>query len=295
MTPKERQQVLARLAASDVVSLKHKEIIEDTAQMTQDENDAILNIMQNMNVTSRGVAEIQLRQMVRHLQRAALTINFDINSFLKYPPPKDLKNIHERGSNDANYMNRRENVEQKFFKYNNANRPGPQGILDNIRQFGSKPNNPTFEPVTRPKYAALNYTSNPRGPARQYGNSYMELKEHVKHKCTYTAGDSFVYEHDPLSDKKIATFHNLERVIANMEPNPLEWLHNAAVGSPRHPNLQVGRYVEAQVHTEILFNRDVKKLYIKKTDIKPHGLTKVIRECIEIFAKRNGIVVEFIA
>ncbi len=64
----------------------------------------------------------------------------------------------------------------------------------------------------------------------------------------------------------------------------------SGVGTPgfRLPEID---YIEAQLHTEIMFNRDIAKLYLAESGFAglPHGLVTQVRENVASFCRTNGI------
>jgi hypothetical protein len=186
--------------------------------------------------------------------------------------------------------------------------------------FGKK-DETTFEPSIRPKYAALNYARLLHGSAGQWGKSHMVLREHVKHNATYLHTDSFDEAGNDRLRKalgsKVASFLNMERLIANMPKTMLEALYSAQKGpvvgaalgaALQVPGLGSTAYIESHIHGGVQFDRDIAKIVISshelinaETELKRIALndksfkvvnSKTLQETFEKFARKYGIVVE---
>jgi len=291
----EREKAMGRLAASDVASLLDSDI---TSTIKMDEIQAMLRIMSVLNVMPT-MAEIVQRQLVRHLQNADLTINFKGLEFFQRLTGPEFTNTFARNDNGPGYMTPRDQAEEKLFDYSNTKgrtgKPAVQGVLNRIRTFGSYTSgtNPTFRHESRPKYAALNFSGSTNGPAKLYGKSYMVMKEYIKHNCTFTDKDSFGFINDADAGSKVANFHNLHRLIINMDERKLRALYNAATGNTL-PNANVGGmtdYIEAQLHANVMLNRDVAKMCVSRSEAQ----TEELRKNYEGFTKKLGIQLVYIS
>jgi hypothetical protein len=294
MTEKEKQEALSRLAASEVLSLQDKQINSSKVQMAMDEFEAVLKIMRVLNVMA-DQAETVHQRLIDHLKQSDLTINFKAGEFFEVKPKGFYLNVFEKNRNGASYVATRDKVEENIFGYSKTDKKKtPKEVIDRAKQFGSFTDNtnPSFVPSIRPKYAALNFTRDQNGAASHYGRSYMVLKEHVKHNCTFTDKDSFAYGETRNVTSLVANYHHLDRLIVTMDSAKLKKLYNAATGGGSQSSSGVLSYIEAQVHGDIMFNRDVKKLYIAASEVTGPN-DRRLREMIAKFTKKNGILLEY--
>lgn len=121
------------------------------------------------------------------------------------------------------------------------------------------------EPFERVKYGALNILNNPNGleVCKNYGDSFIVLKNHVKQRATFTLGDSSKMEiHLCMGD-------NFCNILLYLDDNKqLDDVIEVATGKQKFCNY-LGEYIECQIHGNVLFNRDIEKLCINnrhKTD-----------------------------
>ena len=293
MTPQERYEVLARLAAGEILSLKDEEI---GAHQFDNELNASINIISVLNIPAHAVDNVR-RTLIQHLQDSDLTINFRAPKFFTNLPTGSFRNAWQQGNRGIAYLASRDNVEERLFDYSNTGgRSAPPSVLARINLFGSRSsgtgaNNPFFQAVMRPKYGGLNYTGALHGAASDYSGSYFILKEHVKHNATFTNRDSFDYLNSPNPACETANFHNLDRLIAKMKPHRLIKLYNAATGLrlPLPANYPILDYIEAQLHADIQFNRDVSGICIDN-----YKIDNALRGKAQEFARENGIPLQFI-
>ncbi|MEN0054487.1 MAG: DUF3626 domain-containing protein [Mucilaginibacter sp.] len=144
-------------------------------------------------------------------------------------------------------------------------------LLNRFKNFTSTlvGRNITFQPSIRPKYAALNYAKLKYGGAPMYGQSYMILKEYVKDNCTFLHADSLT---PSILNSHLAKQTHLYRLILNMNPLMLkiidDVMNKTDMSHFTHlPGLSAVDYLEAQIHTEIKFNRDVKSICISRNEL----------------------------
>ncbi|MEN0052782.1 MAG: DUF3626 domain-containing protein [Mucilaginibacter sp.] len=315
MTSKEKQEVLARLAASETASLSSTNI---NATDFSDELAAMNRIHQVLGVPITQTDRV-CQNMIRRIREADLTFNFTAYKFFnRMPSGKGLYNkFSESGVNQA-YIAMRDEAEEKMFDYSNKGmRSGMQNMVNRISNLGSYSggNNITFEPMSRPKYAALNYAGLRHGAAGQWGKSYAVLKENLKHNCTFIHSDSFDFGTRANTAGMLANYHNPYRLIVNMSENMLRALSIAVNGANFGADLQpsgVGQttYIEAHVHAGIMFNRDIKKLCISNLEVseaetKTRELSandnslrvinsRKLRDIFSKFAQKFGIPIEYI-
>lgn len=291
MTSEEREQVLSRLASGDVASLKDLNI---KSNASLDEQEAIMRMIILFRLSPLEVENV-FKKLVRHLQDSDLTVNFRANEFFDGAAKDRLFNAFER-NNTPDYMRQRDQAEEGLFDYSNARgKAGAKGVLDRVKKFGryAAGTNPSFAPSMRPKYAALNFANYREGAAKSYGRSFMVMKEHVKHNCSFTDKDSFGYIGNTNGANFSANYHHVSRLIVNMEERMLKALYNIATGNYLEA-VRFGGYIEAQVHGNILFNRDVKKICIDNMEMQATPNPERLKDTIVQFTKKNGIRLEYI-
>jgi Protein of unknown function (DUF3626) len=93
----------------------------------------------------------------------------------------------------------------------------------------------------RPKYGALNLGLRTYGGSPRFGSSYFLLKENVLRRTTFCYPDSW------LEPKHFSTFEKISTLIELMSESS---------GDP------LDRYIEAQIHGEILVERDIECLIL---------------------------------
>ena len=277
MNSKENHAALGRLALRETGSVAGPAL--GTTDAT-DREAAIRRIIADLSAPILS-AKYVLARLTKHLQDSDLTINFIAYKFFN-SAPKGVGYVSQfAGGNkwgDGSYITMRDEAEEAMFDYSGAKpKPSsvPKQVLDRIKQFG-KLSEPTFEPSMRPKYAALNYARLDYGSAGQWGESHMVLKEHVKHIATYVHTDSFD-EAGSAGQRaalpgKVANYINMDRLIANMPLNMLKALDGASNGKrlgnvKQVPGLGGTSYIEAHVHGEIRFDRDIAKIVLSNNEI----------------------------
>ncbi len=277
MKDKDRKAVLGRLAASETLSVV---ALGQDATAQADREAAVRRMIADLGAPILQ-AKFLLARLQQHLQASDLTINFIAYKFFNTKPQgPGYVSQFEGGSKwgDGGYMQARDEAEEAMFDYSSGKpRPAsaPQAVLNRIRHLG-KASSVHFEPAMRPKYAALNYARLDHGSAGQWGKSFMVLKEHVKHTASYLHTDSFdeagsAAQRATLGGK-LSTFTNLDRLIANMPLRMLQALHAAEQGT-RHagatqvPGLGSTSYIEAHVHGDIRFDRDIAKVVLSNAEI----------------------------
>ncbi len=146
-----------------------------------------------------------------------------------------------------------------------------------------------LNPSQRVKYGMLNINPNcPTGDegCSGYGINYFILKPSVKNRCTLTIGDSFGY-----TPNKIYNFNNLtlllhenKSIIGNIETCYSEYKNGRW-----NTTLPSCQYIEAQIHGDIRFDRDIDTIVINKKDKIGLCIEKV-----EQFAQKNNCKIKFI-
>ncbi len=295
----------SRMAAGDVYSLAADKV---AATADGDKNSVKQRISSKYNIPANQVDDVY-DHMVTRLTQAKLTINFspkkvfrvtslvpsklfkpDSPAFYRsHMPSNSYKNTYQVGNNGKAYMNGRDGVERDLFKYDDIGSLSDiQAIINRItkRALYDGGSNFSFVPSLRPKYGALNVFSHTNGGAGHsaYGESYLVLKEHVKHRCTFTHTDSFALGGADRS-ANLATILHPDRILLGMRERTFDVLYRRANDLPVSARDLAGhQYVEAQIHTDVLFSRDVEKIRLCKRDLST-GSKGENEACIELIAK----------
>lgn len=137
---------------------------------------------------------------------------------------------------------------------NKSKRSGWESIIFNSKLYDS------FEPHDKVKYATLNIARAPygvRSVGKQYGVTYLILNDNIKDRSTLTPRDSSMIG----ANSGVGTFKDFFHII--------RWI-DGATGLPnlikRSDEIDY-KYVEVQIHGELRFDRDVKKIMVRD-DIK---------------------------
>lgn len=298
---KKNKEAKGRLAASEVHSLASQGISNAS---TLNHQLAIQRIEEKYGLHG-PIAEWARDNMIAVLEKAEITINFRAQDFFAIPENKSYRNLFELNKGTVAYRNTRDQTEQNLFKYNAAGgNSNNRQMVDRIGKRGNfnSGSNTSFIPLVRPRYGALNIFGLPLGPSttRMYGNSVIILKEHMKHKCTFTFGDSFNYTNTAINanSSPLANVFHLDRILVDMTDNTFGKLYKKAHNQPLAPyELNGHRYIEAQIHHEIIFNRDVKEIRISEMErrIGDNAQELAIRErIITDFCQRNNIELSFV-
>lgn len=101
----------------------------------------------------------------------------------------------------------------------------------------------------RPKYGALDHRRRPLGGAPRFGSCYFRLAAHALDRATFCFPDSFT---DPSSIGTAARCGDLLAAARSFERQPL-------AHEPEDGDLLDG-YIEAQVHGELVVERDVEAI-----------------------------------
>lgn len=334
--PNVRNAVLGRLAAQETVSLLD-------ATQASDEDFKVMAGMRCFNVfhdycmtNSVTGAEIAER-IVKVIQDARLTIAFKSgNWFYDENKYESYINMFQKGSSGAsNDFDKRDDVENQMFQYGGrTNQVVPRGgtttgvqhAQQRIQEYGVR-NTQNFQAGMRSKYAAVDFGDWTWGASSKYGKSFFVLKDHMKHNATFVHRDSFelanvqnMEDSHPYHNKVIpaklctATFHTLERVVYFAELQMLSKLFDYAMGIKQKGSEQSAfgglMYLEAHMHSDVFFKRDVAALHLSKNDVDlgPGGIhprfyarwpnkksvwdtsdARRTKDFAKAFAKRNNI------
>ncbi|HEX6537079.1 MAG TPA: DUF3626 domain-containing protein [Gemmatimonadaceae bacterium] len=315
----EHTEALSRLAARDAASLAAMGI---DATSDADKIAAMSRIISDLH-TPIMQARFVYARLIKHLQQSELTINFKAFKFFNKKPENEKYVSQFEGGNtwgDPTYMDMRDQTEEALFDYSGTRAVTSKAapVQQRVQQLGQR-GGTDFEGAVRPKYAALNYARLKYGSAAQWGKSYMVLKEYVKHGATYVHTDSFDLagsaRQRALLTGQVANFLHMQRLIVNMSPSMLTALDSASRGvsfgeAVQPPGIGDTCYVEAHVHSEIRFERDIQKLVINQGEVddcetqtqKLHTndkkrwkvlTSKKLIERFEKFAEKYRIAVEF--
>lgn len=269
--------VAARLAGSDTASLAAMGI---EANADADKIAAMRRLIADLNVPIMR-AKYVYAAMLRQMASANLTINFQAFKFFNKMPEGDrYVSQFEGGSTwgDPTYMDMRDEAEEGMFDYS-ATKPATgkeaSTVQQRIKSVAGRAE-AEFVGAVRPKYAALNYAGLMYGSAAQWGKSHMVLREYMKHNATYIHTDSFDVagsaRQRAMMAGQLANFLNLQRLLVNMAPPMLKALEEASRGvsfgrSVQPPGVGTTSYIEAHLHSEVKFERDIATMVICQDEL----------------------------
>jgi hypothetical protein len=271
-----------------------------------DRERAIYRIIDELKVPILHAKVVRAR-LVQHLQDADLTINFAVHKFFNSKPSGTGYVSQFEGGDawgNAGYITARDTAEEAMFDYSGARAHAgvPLEVKDRVKDRGGLAE-ADFEPAARPKYAALNYACLDYGSAGQWGKSHMVLKEHVKHNATYVHTDSFDEsgngrQRAALPDK-IATYLDMDRLLANMPEVMLKALFDVAVNKTTFddqtqvPGLGGTAYIEAHIHGDVRFDRDIAKIVISIDELNnAEAATRALKLAGTPFKVRDSAALE---
>ena len=104
----------------------------------------------------------------------------------------------------------------------------------------------------KPTYGALNLGNDVEGGASSYGNAWLELENHVKHKSTFTPANS-------SQAKGVSTFKNAEPFF--------QYKRGRDKTANVENNTKPAGYLEVQVWDGIDYKKDVKAIHITADDL----------------------------
>lgn len=129
-----------------------------------------------------------------------------------------------------------------------------------------------FVPEERPKYGGLSPLNNPRGNGGDwYGSCFLELRQDVKFRSTFTPSDSAGCQADQVTT--LDTVEVMFEQVMKSDPEYLKSLFEVARGDKYAMTKKYNRsYIEAQVHGELRLDRDVDFIVIHtKYMTTPYG------------------------
>jgi hypothetical protein len=134
------------------------------------------------------------------------------------------------------------------------------------------------KPSERPKYGSLNLTLTEDGPSPRFGSCYFLLKPEVKKRATFTYGDTY---DSPL---ELGTIDNFELINAGLlkdlftrgtalgekDMNVIDFLklvnrllpQSTYLRNYRKNSKNLDFYIEAQIHGDILLDKDIDSLVV---------------------------------
>jgi hypothetical protein len=282
----QQEETLARLAATDVVSLVSRGVEQSAPADRLAARDRVRHRFLGDQAPD-DVAEDLLDVLVTVLRDAEVDINFNAAKFFynKKIPDKYTQQFERAGWGGAAYLKTRDEVEQKMFHYAGGT-GGARGDADQatrtaghrIQTLGTSDSD-DFAPSIRPRYVTLNFAKVQDGMGAQWGRSHFVLSDHLKPNMTFIHTDSFdvANQKPPQVQSEVTYYGNVTRLICYMSEGMLDALHNAALGysgvgltrKEFEKVYAVGttNYVEGHLHAEVYFNRDVDKMRLCTSEV----------------------------
>jgi hypothetical protein len=299
LTESDKADILSRLARSEVVSLRHATNQDQYAlELAEGYIRFIKNFPPAFLTAEEGKKKMDTYlSMLALLNNSHLTVNikapkwfYDENKYTSYT------NCFEgRESGASPDMKKRDETENIFGRYqggahvaalsNQPNSPfkNAQSAQQRIETFGVR-TAPDFHGSVRPRYAAVDFAKCKEGASSKYGKSFLVLKEHMKHNATYLHKDSFEVNSDLIARAQeyggkvktlndvTATYFELGKILLYCDPVMLKNIHQYATGEKvvgSEQNIMQGlNYIEAHLHTDLIFKRDVDTLVISRSEMQ---------------------------
>eukprot|EP00828_Plagiopyla_frontata_P012805 TRINITY_DN1739_c0_g1_i1.p1 TRINITY_DN1739_c0_g1~~TRINITY_DN1739_c0_g1_i1.p1 ORF type:complete len:434 (+),score=62.05 TRINITY_DN1739_c0_g1_i1:156-1457(+) len=141
----------------------------------------------------------------------------------------------------------------------------------------------------RPKYGALNFFNDPKGDQTcrvyGYGNDFLELKNDIRQRCTFTNKDS------SYDDSIVGTFQDFCHVLMGFTDEELIICSKIAEGTKvTQPEEKLINYKEVQIHGPIEFAKDVVNLHVSNQHFNNNKLLEMVKQ----FQKQFNIGVVYI-
>jgi hypothetical protein len=204
----------------------------------------------------------------------------------------------------------RDDAERRMFGYTSPKgaklTDGESDAKDRMAQYGDW-TGADFQGIIRPRYCSLNFALLVDGFGAQWGRSHFVLRDHLKPNASYLHTDSFdVALASKATEASVqatmATFHNMTRLVSNM-PDIMLTMLIEAVSTKLQPGQtwaavrkQYGfgstLYIEAQVHSEIIFSRDLAEVRICRDDLKKLNAATATKNLAK-FAAKNNVTVDY--
>jgi hypothetical protein len=314
----QRTDVLARMARTNMASATNAHIFE---RHDTDYQEALARIKVKVGPSFPPYFDAALCAkhivllIVKMIQDADFTINFRADQWFRTEnTTASYTTMYEnmaRGiqPNPLNPPQMREQAENRVFRYD----AGPQQarslppasfkvVRSDIIKYGASGGlqnrgapaqptwqaaNPTFAGLMRPRYSAVNFGKHKAGAATLYGQSHFVLKAYLRFNSTYSHVDTF---DDSANNGNLCCYHNLYKIISACDDDFLDALIRCATqpGATYSSDAEGTRIIEAQIHADVLFNRDVEKMIVS---IKEAPLGGPIYHNVKKFAERHRIPV----
>ena len=211
------ENIPAPVHGKDITATNLAILAEVSSQSAnQRENMAVA---EKEKLASRGLSDVQLKEMGDVLRSAELTINIPLeilagNTSVFADPNKPLANIwhlHDQhiDPKGQGYLDKRDSVEKILF---------PEFAKHGVNAD------------ERPVYGALNIQHGFEGGSPVYGNAVIVLKPEVARRATYTLLDTFLSTPLKIDDSRCADFYRLLDGTAGI-PDELK----AALRNPESP------------------------------------------------------------
>lgn len=320
-----------RLARNQVLGMR--DYVDDR---TNYRHAAAERIQEICNVPASQAPRV-LDAMISVLTHGRLTINFcAANFFLEVNRSDTYSNCFERSvanRDKESYLEKRNNIEKKLFDYpgdsaryvrgsgmSSAHRryANPRSAREEIAYHATR--SPNWA-MMRPRYGALDFGHCIHGGASlgDYGKSFFVLRGHMKTAATYTATDTFSVAEDlkrrraqyggiaPTTHQVAARLHEMEKIIYYAHPGMVRQIYaygmrlkqrgsEAAINwhLPGHLTLN---YIEAQLHADLSFERDVEYMFLCASEINvargPSYNHHEVHKHAEMFARRHGLTLRY--
>ncbi len=271
---------------------------------------AALTLISKKYKKSPEESKVLLEKIVDMLKESRVTVNFDLSKI------EDINNgtseifncfaFNHKPNEILNYNVGRAYVEQDIF---DLNKIFNNSQYEKYGRFSKRHGDQTvrsadFQWTSRPCYAALDFMENAHGGAPMYGESFVVLKDHMKHNSTFSPFDTYS---PPLlssaSKDKLSTFFHFPKLVKSSQNdllgyNCLKSLVKKAKGESfiphRNYGKSVGNYIETQVHSRILLSRDVKQISLSANEFHNLPVVKQKKMQAEIDKINKGMGFPFI-
>jgi hypothetical protein len=261
--PKTIQGLPKPAETEPVMSDAQKEVMKDLSETAKDESKskhkALVKVVKKLGFTER-----QLHDVIEHIRKAEMTINFEPDKEITIKGQK--KTIAEVMMGSDHYMNA---FEIGFsggapVDYTYTGRNKVEIDLFGYKHFSSPATDQ--QKSDRPKYIGLNLFTYAGGAATgsTYGESALVFKPYVRKACSITKTDSFGITDPHL----VGTFDHFEHVLYSCydptKPDDFKVFFQDLLGQisvPKRPASKLHFYWEVQVHCTLRMPEDV--VYIR--------------------------------
>gem|GEM_PF-4112886 len=305
-SPQEHAQRIIRMTAPVARSMSELNLRDGRTM-----REIVAEILQQI---TKSRAPDLVSRVCQQLKNSSLTVNFPTVIIYDLLGDTRYKNFWQvpRGATPPGYGHDREATEL-------ALHPLRPLAPSNLRVQGT-PAFPVKEYGTaadRPISAGLNIAYYYGGAGPMYGTSYLVLRDQVRQRCTFTAGDSLEHHwKKKLFLSSVGTADNLVNVLYHMSRPALECVAGLALGTsaPRVGGPPIS-YVEAQIFGGLDITTDVRAMVIDEDELKywldasddeipalfkgvgrsvrEHAV-KSLRTTIELFCEKHMIQLQYI-